>query len=58
MFLCDAKGKQLAQLPVTSHAEQRRPVPGERDTCKAPRGRKLILAVSGNGVAAAADDER
>ena len=47
VFLCDAKGKQLVQLPVTSTLNNVDPyrTGGQGD----PRGRKLVLAVSGNG---------
>ena len=47
VFLCDAKGKQLAQLPVTSTLSSVDPWVTSND--RTPRGRKLVLAVSGNG---------
>ena len=48
VFLCDAKGKQLVQLPVTSTLNNVDPVQSNASSAN-PRGRKLVLAVSGNG---------
>jgi hypothetical protein len=48
VFLCDANGKQLVQLPLTSTLSNVDPHMSGGNGM-APRGRKLILAVSANG---------
>ena len=47
VFLCDAKGKQLVPLPVTSQLNNVDPY--RESYSGRPRGSKLVLAVSANG---------
>jgi hypothetical protein len=49
VFLCDAKGKQLTQLPVTSTLENVDPNHTGYGSGGPTRGNKLVLAVSANG---------
>ncbi len=46
VFLCDAKGKQLLQLPITSTLNDVDPYAGQG---RSPRATKLVLAVSATG---------